>query len=91
MIVDIECDKMLKCIKSYCNKISVQSVKDSAIKDIISALHVCPQVAKKRKKIWRKQKHYGEKEWKFIKTKKNFLSDRRKGSPTNLQVFYRYY
>jgi len=36
--------------KSYCNKISVQSVKDSGIKEIISALQVRPQVAKKMEK-----------------------------------------
>jgi len=45
---------------------------------------------KKRKK-WRKQKHYREKEWKFIDTKKNSISDLRKGSPTNLPVLYRCY
>jgi len=38
-----------------------------------------------------KGKHYGEKKRKHIDTKKNFVSDLRKGSPTNLPLYYRCY
>jgi len=46
---------------------------------------------KKRKKIRRKRKHYGEKEWKYIKMNKNFVLDLRKGNPSNFAIIYRYY
>jgi len=46
---------------------------------------------KKRKKIQKKQKHYGEKELKYIKMKKNFVSDLRKNKPSNFAIIYRYY
>jgi len=34
-----------------------------------------------------KMKHYREKEQKYIEMKNNFVSDLRKGSPTNLPIF----
>jgi len=46
---------------------------------------------KKRKKIQRKRKHYGEKDQKYIKTMKNFASDLRKDNPSNFAIIYRYY
>jgi len=42
---------------------------------------------KKRKKIWRKQKHDGEKEWKYIETKKTLYWILGRTTPVTSQLF----